>query len=184
MSDSGGVNEPPDALIHLEDDLLAEAIRLNDAANAAVIAAAEELVAVHPPLVDTEMIDATNSAPVPPHAAAASIPKSMPDTQPFEPHIYFLLKMFDGKLRSRGSHLAKRTERIDKTVVRILQLDKESEQKMELFEETNATVLAPLRRGKTFKRYQHMEDDIRDGAIIIACFPTPEDIKEAVSSPL
>lgn len=184
MSDSGDFDDATDALFPVEDELLAEAIRLNNAANTAVIAAAEELVAIHPPLVDTEMIDAANTAAAPPPAVVNRMSEPPTNTSSLEPHMYYFLKVFDGTLRSRGSHLAKLDERVDKTIAKILQLDKPSEQKMELVREKSTVNLVSMRRRRTFREENRADDEFKDGTIIVVTFPIPEDTKEAVSTAL
>ncbi|KAJ9642868.1 hypothetical protein H2199_004389 [Coniosporium tulheliwenetii] len=177
MSDLGDFNDATGSLLPIEDELLAEATRLNDAANAAVIAAAQELVAVHPPLVDTEMIDAANTATAPP-PAGNRMPEPPTNTPSLGPHMYFFLKVFDGTLRSRGAHIAKLDERVDKAIAKILQLDKPSEQKMGLFQEKSLVNLTSIRRRRTFQEENRTDDEFKDGAIIIVMFPIPDETKE------
>ncbi|KIW09562.1 uncharacterized protein PV09_00435 [Verruconis gallopava] len=125
-------------------------------------------------LPDTITIDRSTGLPVvnlPPPIHVA--------VPPVADQIYFFLKTFDPKtqkLKAYGSYFVERRSRVDKTIYKIMGVDK-NEKRLQFYEETDISSARKLHTHRDFS-----QEDLTNGSIIVAQFELKDAEKEALAS--
>lgn len=150
-----------------------------------------DMLAAGAPIGDTEMVGSQEdilfppppppagfgsewAQPPPPPARAAS-----PEPTPEEIEIYFFLKFWNAEkqmLESKGAHIARRSARVDETVVTLVGLPLEDKKKIEIFEETDLTATRTLKHRRTFEQL-----NLSNCPILIVSPPLSEEQRSSVA---
>lgn len=131
---------------------------------------------------DAWMAGTEDIPPPPPPVAFPSEPVPSHETAvrevPPPDEIYFFLKFFDAEaqtLESRGSHVALKSAKVDSTVLSKLGLP--GDQKIELVEEEDLTIVRPIRLRRSFT-----SNDLHNTAVIIATLPLTEEKRDQIAA--
>jgi hypothetical protein len=125
-----------------------------------------------PPVVDlsAELIPPPAAPPVP----RASSPKPPAD------EIYFFLKLFDPEkqvLEARGTYIAKKSARVDETLVKCLGLSIEDKKKIEIWEEEELNTLRSIKNRRSF-----LQVDLHNTSIIVVTMPLTSEQRSAIAA--
>jgi hypothetical protein len=125
-----------------------------------------------PPVVDlsTELI---------PPPAAPPVPRA-PSPEPPADEIYFFLKMFNPEkqvLEARGTYIAKKSARVDETLVKCLGLSMEDKKKIEIWEEEELNTLRSIKNRRSF-----LQVDLHNTSIIVVTMPLTSEQRSAIAA--
>ncbi|KAF2999270.1 hypothetical protein E8E13_003636 [Curvularia kusanoi] len=125
---------------------------------------------------DTEMGGTQQDLPPPP---PPPIPRA-PSPEPPADEIYFFLKLFNPEkqvLEARGTYIAKKSARVDETIVKCLGLPSEDKKKLEIWEEEELNTLRSIKNRRSF-----LQVDLHNTSVIIATMPQTSEQRSAIAA--
>lgn len=103
-----------------------------------------------------------------------------PSPEPPADEIYFFLKFFNPEkqvLEARGTHIVKKSARVDETLVTCLGLPMEDKKKIDIWEEEELTTLRSIKNRRSF-----LQVDLHDTSVIIVAIPQTSEQRSALAA--